>query len=82
MRRSAQRASSSSSRGLTLIELLVTLVILSILAAVPLLGEPLDLVTLGFAAAVVATVVAGKKLSQARPAAASSQRLVHPKETT
>jgi drug/metabolite transporter (DMT)-like permease len=55
---------------------------LSILAAVPLLGEPLDLVTLGFAAAVVATVVAGKKLSQARPAAASSQRLVHPKETT
>jgi len=55
---------------------------LSILAAVPLLGEPIDLVTLGFAAAVVATVVAGKKLSQARPAAASSQRLAHPKETT
>ena len=55
---------------------------LSILAAVPLLGEPLDLVTFGFAAAVVATVVAGKKLSHARPAAASSQRLVHPKETT
>ncbi|OUL98023.1 DMT family transporter [Variovorax sp. JS1663] len=54
---------------------------LSILAAVPLLGEPLDLVTLGFAAAVVATVVAGKKLSQARPAA-SPQRLAHPKETT
>jgi drug/metabolite transporter (DMT)-like permease len=39
---------------------------LSILAAVPLLGEPLDVVTLGFAAAVVATVVAGKKLSQPR----------------
>ncbi|MGJ7512246.1 DMT family transporter [Variovorax sp. GT1P44] len=39
---------------------------LSILAAVPLLGEPLDIVTLGFAAAVVATVVAGKKLSQPR----------------
>jgi drug/metabolite transporter (DMT)-like permease len=37
---------------------------LSILAAVPLLGEPLDAVTLGFAAAVVATVVIGKKLSQ------------------
>ncbi|MDM0037059.1 DMT family transporter [Variovorax sp. J22P271] len=39
---------------------------LSILAAVPLLGEPLDVVTLAFAAAVVATVVAGKKLSQPR----------------
>lgn len=39
---------------------------LSILAAVPLLGEPLDIVTLGFAAAVVATVVLGKKLSQPR----------------
>ncbi|MDM0012245.1 DMT family transporter [Variovorax sp. J22P168] len=39
---------------------------LSILAAVPLLGEPLDVVTLGFAAAVVATVLAGKKLSQPR----------------
>ena len=37
---------------------------LSILAAVPLLGEPLDVVTLGFAAAVVATVVIGKRLSQ------------------
>ncbi|MDR6539589.1 DMT family transporter [Variovorax soli] len=55
---------------------------LSILAAVPLLGEPLDLVTLGFAAAVVATVVAGKKLSQARPATLSTQRNVHPKEST
>ena len=31
---------------------------LSILAAVPLLGEPLERVTLGFALAVVATVVA------------------------
>jgi drug/metabolite transporter (DMT)-like permease len=39
---------------------------LSILAAVPLLGEPLDTVTLGFAAAVVATVILGKKLSQPR----------------
>jgi drug/metabolite transporter (DMT)-like permease len=39
---------------------------LSILAAVPLLGEPLDVVTLGFAAAVVATVVAGRTLSQPR----------------
>ncbi|MCY1367185.1 hypothetical protein D9M69_541090 [compost metagenome] len=43
---------------------------LSILASIPLLGEPLDLVTLGFAAAVVATVVVGKRLSQpAAPAA-------------
>ncbi len=31
-------------------------------AAVPLLGEPIDVVTLGFAGAVMATVVAGKKL--------------------
>jgi len=37
---------------------------LSILASIPLLGEPLDVVTLGFAAAVVATVVVGKRLSQ------------------
>ena len=43
---------------------------LSILAAVPLLGEPIDIVTLGFAGAVVATVVAGKKLSQPRTPAA------------
>ena len=42
---------------------------LSILAAVPLLGEPIDVVTLGFAAAVVATVVAGKKLSHPRTSA-------------
>ena len=33
----------------------------SILAAVPLLGEPLETVTLGFALAVVATVFAGKR---------------------
>jgi len=43
---------------------------LTILAAVPLLGEPLDVVTLGFAAAVVATVVLGKKLAQPRQNAA------------
>jgi drug/metabolite transporter (DMT)-like permease len=36
---------------------------LSIMAAVPLLGEPIDAVTLGFAAAVVATVVAGKRMA-------------------
>lgn len=38
---------------------------LSILAAVPLLGEPLELVTLGFALAVVATVFAGKRFATA-----------------
>ena len=36
---------------------------LSILAAVPLLGEPLDTVTLGFALAVVATVFFSRKMS-------------------
>ena len=40
---------------------------LSILAAVPLLGEALDGVTLAFAASVVATVLIGKQFS--RPAA-------------
>jgi drug/metabolite transporter (DMT)-like permease len=46
---------------------------LSILASIPLLGEPLDVVTLGFAIAVVGTVVIGKRLSQpqAAPAAAT-----------
>ncbi len=43
---------------------------LSIVVAVPLLGESLDAVTLGFAAAVVATVVVGKNLSQPPRAAA------------
>lgn len=38
---------------------------LSILAAVPLLGEPLELITLGFALAVMATVFLGKRLSAA-----------------
>jgi len=36
---------------------------LSILAAVPLLGEPLEIVTLGFALAVVATVFVGKRFA-------------------
>lgn len=36
---------------------------ISILAAVPLLGEPLDLITLGFALAVVFTVFMGRKLA-------------------
>ena len=35
---------------------------LSMLFAVPLLGEPLDAVTLGFALAVIATVFIGKKM--------------------
>jgi hypothetical protein len=34
---------------------------LSILAAVPLLGEPLEAVTLGFALAVIITVFLGKR---------------------
>lgn len=43
------------------------------MASIPILGEPLDVVTLGFAMAVVATVVIGKRLSQppATPVAAS-----------
>ena len=36
---------------------------ISILAATVLLGEPLEALTLGFALAVVATVVLGKKLA-------------------
>ena len=40
---------------------------LSILAAVPLLGEPLEMMTLGFALAVVATVFLGKRLSAPPP---------------
>ncbi|WGT62667.1 DMT family transporter [Variovorax paradoxus] len=47
---------------------------LSILASIPLLGEPLDVVTLGFAAAVVCTVVLGKRLSQSQAAPAVSPR--------
>ena len=43
----------------------------SILAAVPLLGEPLEIVTLGFALAVVATVFVGKRF--AGPAAVPAQ---------
>ncbi len=52
---------------------------LTILAAVPLLGEALDGVTLAFAAGVVATVVVGKRLSRppapAYPAGAASPPL-------
>ncbi|MDM0047082.1 DMT family transporter [Variovorax dokdonensis] len=52
----------------------------SIIAALPLLGEPIEGLTVAFAAAVVATVVLGKKLSQpvtTAPALASRS----PKET-
>jgi drug/metabolite transporter (DMT)-like permease len=47
----------------------------SILAAVPLLGESLDLTTLGFALAVVATVFMGRRM------AAPATPLTPPKET-
>ena len=40
---------------------------LSILAAVPLLGESLEIVTLGFALAVVATVYCGKRFAAPPP---------------
>jgi drug/metabolite transporter (DMT)-like permease len=40
---------------------------LSILAAVPLLGEPLELSTLGFALAVITTVFLGKRFSRPAP---------------
>jgi drug/metabolite transporter (DMT)-like permease len=40
---------------------------ISILAAIPILGEPLDTVTLGFAGAVVATVFLGKNLAASPP---------------
>jgi drug/metabolite transporter (DMT)-like permease len=51
---------------------------LSMLFAVPLLGEHLDLVTLGFALAVIATVFAGRRMPVrpvARPAASLSPAL-------
>ena len=51
---------------------------LSILAAVPLLGEPLETVTLGFALAVVATVFAGKRFAvTARPITMPVARAPH-----
>jgi drug/metabolite transporter (DMT)-like permease len=40
---------------------------ISILAAVPLLGEPLDVMTIGFALAVVFTVFMGRKLAAPPP---------------
>jgi drug/metabolite transporter (DMT)-like permease len=46
----------------------------SILAAIPVLGEPLEVVTLGFALAVVATVFVGKRF--ALPQTATAQRVI------
>jgi drug/metabolite transporter (DMT)-like permease len=54
---------------------------LSILASIPLLGEPLDVVTLGFAIAVVCTVMLGKRLSQPQPAQAVSSRAAHAEQS-
>lgn len=54
---------------------------LSILASIPLLGEPLDVVTLGFAIAVVCTVMLGKRLSQPQPAQAASPRAAHAEQS-
>jgi len=54
---------------------------LSILASIPLLGEPLDVVTLGFAIAVVCTVMLGKRLSQPPPTQAVSPRAAHAEQS-
>jgi drug/metabolite transporter (DMT)-like permease len=56
---------------------------LSMLFAVPLLGESLDAVTVGFGLAVIATVFAGKKMpvhQASRRPAASTSPLLKPKE--
>jgi drug/metabolite transporter (DMT)-like permease len=47
---------------------------LSILAAVPLLGEPLEWTTLGFALAVMTTVFLGKRFSAPAPAFSSASK--------
>ena len=46
----------------------------SMLAAVPLLGEQVDALTLGFALAVIATVLVGKRLPVERSAPLMTQR--------
>jgi drug/metabolite transporter (DMT)-like permease len=48
---------------------------LSILAAVPLLGEPLEWVTLGFALAVIVTVFLGKRYSAPSPVLTRSNKV-------
>jgi len=53
---------------------------MSMLFAVPLLGERLDAVTVGFGLAVIATVFIGKKMPVHQPAAAPSP-LLHPRKT-
>ncbi len=51
---------------------------LGMLFAVPLLGEPLDAVTLGFGLAVIATVLAGRRMPvHGNPERAPRQRLAH-----
>ncbi len=45
----------------------------SILMAIPLLGEALDAVTIGFALAVIATVFVGKKMSTGTPSKGAKQ---------
>jgi drug/metabolite transporter (DMT)-like permease len=53
---------------------------LSMLFAVPLLGERLDAVTVGFGLAVIATVFIGKKMPVYQPAAMPPS-LLHPRKT-
>lgn len=53
---------------------------LSMLFAVPLLGESLDAVTVGFGLAVIATVFIGKKMPVHQPAAMPPS-LLHPRKT-
>ncbi|EJL90405.1 DMT(drug/metabolite transporter) superfamily permease [Polaromonas sp. CF318] len=53
---------------------------LSMLFAVPLLGERLDAVTVGFGLAVIATVFIGKKMPVHQPAAVPPS-LLHPRKT-
>lgn len=53
---------------------------LSMLFAVPLLGERLDAVTVGFGLAVIATVFIGKKMPVHQPAAMPAS-LLHPRKT-
>jgi drug/metabolite transporter (DMT)-like permease len=53
---------------------------LSMLFAVPLLGERLDAVTVGFGLAVIATVFIGKKMPVHQPAAMPPS-LLHPRKT-
>ena len=53
---------------------------LSMLFAVPLLGESLDAVTVGFGLAVIATVFIGKKMP-VHPSSATPSPLLQPRKT-